>query len=115
MSSIRAYLDVMVPHFHICNGERPTASPESPPAFWQYEAWEVREMVLNHVVRVLLRTWADAARRENLPLDYGEQCACHAKVHRCADCTFVTFDLNEWATHLIGRPESCQPDPHDLP
>lgn len=55
----RPYLDVAVPHFHVCNGARPTASPDSPPAFWQFEAWEVREMVLAHVERVIER---EAAR-----------------------------------------------------
>lgn len=51
--STRGYLGVVCPHFHVCNGARPTASEDSPPAFWQYEAWEVREMVMDHVQRLV--------------------------------------------------------------
>lgn len=55
--STRSFLDVVVPHFHICNGARPVVGETSldggdrPPGFYQYEAWPVREMVLDHVVR----------------------------------------------------------------
>lgn len=54
---VRSYISriTVAPHFHVCNGERPTASEDSPPAFYQHEAWPVREMVLDHVARVVER------------------------------------------------------------
>lgn len=54
----RSYLNVMAPHFHICNGSRPTAGPSTleggdrPPAFYQHEAWPVRDMVMDHLIRL---------------------------------------------------------------
>lgn len=48
---IRSYLSriTVAPHFHICNGPRPGGH------FYQSEAWEVRDMVLDHVTRVIER------------------------------------------------------------
>lgn len=48
---VRSFLDGRVPHFHICN----RGGPGEGPLFFQDQAWEVREMVLDHVERVVRR------------------------------------------------------------
>lgn len=44
---IRSYLDIKAPHFHVCCGMRAGG------CFIQRNAWPVREMVMNHVVRIV--------------------------------------------------------------
>ena len=46
--SCRSYLDITAPHFHICN----RSSRDEGPLFYQFEAWPVREMVMDHVCRL---------------------------------------------------------------
>lgn len=39
-----------------------------------------------------------------------KNCARHATVNLCGDCGMAFFEVNAWATHLLNRPEACQPD-----
>jgi len=45
----RSYLDVTTPHFHVCN----RSEPDEGPLFLQFEAWLVRELVMDHVGRLV--------------------------------------------------------------
>lgn len=46
-ATIRSYLDVTAPHFHVCR----RCSPDDGPLFLQSEAWTVRELVMRHITR----------------------------------------------------------------
>jgi len=39
------YISTLLPHFHVCNGERPHGH------FLQEEAWEVNDWVQSHISR----------------------------------------------------------------
>lgn len=39
-----------------------------------------------------------------------KNCAKHATVNLCDDCGMAFFKVNEWAAHLLNRPEACQPN-----
>lgn len=43
----RSYIDILVPHSHICNGPRPGGH------FYPNNVWAVREMVVDHVGRLI--------------------------------------------------------------
>lgn len=45
----RTVLDWWAPHFHICD----RSGPDEGPVFYQFESWPVREMVMEHVVRLV--------------------------------------------------------------
>lgn len=58
--SYRSYLDVTAPHFHVCN----RSGPNEGPLFYQYEAWPVREMVMDNVERLVCSLHTETSHHE---------------------------------------------------
>lgn len=52
---VRGYIDSHVPHFHVCNGDRPGGY------FLQGPAWQVRECTIDSVTRAIERVGGDDA------------------------------------------------------